>query len=79
MKIHLRANKIDSGKPARALCAVKSLGNGTNVYNSRRTYTDMASAIVPIAEFKLLDGAVRCAHCTTKVNLRRAAKDLPAV
>lgn len=80
-KIHLRANKLTGENEARALCASKSLGNGTNSNNSRNTYRFMASEIVSPEEFRATPIADRCAHCLqaglTKKNAQRREKGLP--
>lgn len=82
-KIHLAANKGNDGAELYALCASKSLGNGTCVKNSRKTYVEMRSVILSAAEYKKTPSSDRCSHCEqmglTKRNKQRAAKGLPPV
>jgi hypothetical protein len=82
-KIHLKGTKGLNGNTPKAVCAVKSVGNGMSRSNGRRTYVYMASEIVPFKEFKNVPAADRCAHCVDRGlqvrNRQRKEKGLPPV
>ncbi len=62
-KIHLRGNAKTDTNVARAICSLKSVGNGKVRANGREKYQFMASEVVSFSAFREVPTADRCAHC----------------
>ena len=77
-KIHLRGNAKSDTNIAKSMCSLRSIGNGKVRFNSRNTYSFMASEIVGFLTFRELSSTERCAHCVdmglAKRNSQRKAK-----
>ena len=75
-KVHAAANKGET-RDLFAMCASRSTGKGTVVFNGRRDRHHMTSRVVSAEEFKnTIPDSDRCMNCCDVILTRRNAQRL---